>query len=280
MTTSELQQAVSTAAAYMKFVCGVGNNAAWLVTLDAYDQAKKHRNWEKRVKGGHTVKSLYKMVMKAHKNYERNLIYTDTNRMFHVADMPPEARKIFGDISDRDYFDYWASVGGGAYAKTRPAITSLWNKYRLSLLHHDIEQSDIMAWIMTATAALCTAQSLYERGLKTCHEEWGLPTEGLRRIFRGLDLANIAKLWMDAMQATDPASDSYELEPTENRNIEFGLLQLTESWFSLRTLYESVQATTEDYSEVFRTAGEQKKALCQIAKLRAETYKNAELLKV
>lgn len=111
MTTSELQQAVSTAAAYMKFVCGVGNNAAWLVTLDAYDQAKKHRNWEKRVKGGHTVKSLYKMVIKAHKNYERNLIYTDTNRMFHVADMSPETRKMFGDISDSDYFDYWASVG-------------------------------------------------------------------------------------------------------------------------------------------------------------------------
>ena len=45
MTEAEAQKAIGNAAAVVKLVCGVGNNAAWLVMLDAYDHARKCKRY-------------------------------------------------------------------------------------------------------------------------------------------------------------------------------------------------------------------------------------------
>lgn len=271
LSNQEIQLRLSKAAAVVKLVCGVANNAAWMVCLDAMDKAKQHFGYGRSVRGGGTVRGLFKRVVKAHETMERNLIYTETNRFFHVADMDAKHRAQFGaQFTDRDYFDFWASIGGGAYTETRPLITSLWNKYRLSLMSHHIPQADILAWVMTGTACLATSVTLYDMTIDDLWKGYNIPRPILRHVFAPFSLKTIEKLWMDAMDALDPNANSYELDATESKNIEYGLQQLSESWMSLRTLYDSVYDSTEDYSEIFRTKGEQKKALRQIAELRSE----------
>lgn len=266
----QLALQLSKAAAVVKLACGVGNNAAWLVTLDALDQVRRHRSWRRGVKGGGSVGGEYKRVVKAFHQYERNLVYTDTNRFFHMDDMTPQVRKYFGDrLTDREYYDYWTSVGGEAYTKTRPLVTSLCNKYRLSLQGHGVAQPDVMAWAMTATACLSVAVKLHELTIDECATGFQLPRRLLERVFKGFSLATVLKLWTAAMEDTDPTAFAYELDTTEARNIDLGLRDLMQSWISLRTLYDSAAASTEEYDEVFRTKGEQRKALRQIAECRA-----------
>ena len=147
MMYEEIVKAVSNAAAIFKLVCGVGNNAAWLAMLDGYDQAKRCKAFRRSLKGGHMVGWYFKKAVNDFKDYERQLLTTEKNRMFHVADMTEDVRRKYGNISDAQYYEFWKGVGGVAYAKTKLHITSLWNKYRVSLVKHDVKDAEHVAWV-------------------------------------------------------------------------------------------------------------------------------------
>ena len=51
MTLEELERKMAASAATVKLICGVGNNAAWLVVLEAYGHAKQHRRFNQNIKG-------------------------------------------------------------------------------------------------------------------------------------------------------------------------------------------------------------------------------------
>ena len=72
-----------------------------------------------------------------------------------------------------------------------------------------------------------------------------------------------------------PETD-FELEPMEKRNIEMGLTQLCEARLDPSLLYNSTMQSVEDYDEIFRTRGYQKKALREIAEVRDETKEELE----
>lgn len=271
MDRDEVIRQVSAAASMVKLCCGVANNAAWVVTLDAFDQVKMHRNIDKRMQGGHKLLWMYKQAIEEFHKYERRLIYATENRMFHVDDMSDAVRKKYGNITDRQYYEFWASIGGETYERTKPMITSLWNKYRLSLIHHNIEQPDIVAWAMTAQACLELAVKVCDNAIISVSDRSILTKDVSRRIFSQFSVREVAKAWMRALQATDPLTDTYELDHTEERNIEMGLEQLEEAWLSTDTMYESTAGSIEDYDDVFRTKGEQKKALREIGELQDYT---------
>ena len=63
----------------------------------------------------------------------------------------------------------------------------------------------------------------------------------------------------------------YDLDDIESRNIEMGLRQLCEGWIDTNTIFGSTMAAVEEYGEVFRTKGEQKKAMREIAEVKADT---------
>ena len=124
MTMDEMQHRMAAAASVVKLVCGVGNNVAWLVVLEAYDHAKQHSRFNQSAKGGKRVGWYFRRVMKLYHEYEDHLVETKTNRMFHLADLDEKTRKKYGDITDRDYYDFWAAIGGPAYHKTHPPSTN------------------------------------------------------------------------------------------------------------------------------------------------------------
>ena len=276
MTNEEIQRAFYSAASVVKLICGVANNAAWLVMMDAYDHAKQCRRFKVSVKGGHTVKWFFKNAINEWNDYERNLLRATTNRMFHLADMSEEVRRKYGDITDDEYYEFWKGIGGPAYTKTRPMITSLWNKYRLSLLKHDVKDAEHIAWVMTAQAAIDLAGTMYESALRECETGYHLPRKPLEQVFGQFSLKRLSKAWMRAMYMLAPETEDITPDPLDEKNIEMGLRQLMEAWMEPDLLYSSTSETVEDYDEIFRTKGFQKKVLREIADVRAETIKNLQ----
>ena len=272
----EIVKAVSNAAAIFKLVCGVGNNAAWLVMMDGYDHAKRCKAFRRSLRGGHMVGWYFKKAVNDFKDYERQLLTTGKNRMFHVADMTEDVRRKYGDISDAQYYEFWKGVGGVAYAKTRPHITSLWNKYRVSLIKHDVKDAEHVAWVMTAQAAIDLSLAMYESAMKECETGMNLHRKLLDGIFGQFSLKTISKDWMRAMMLLAPETDKYQLDSTEERNIDLGLQQLMEAWLDPELLYSSASGAVDDYEEIFATKGFVKKVQREIADVRAETLKELE----
>ena len=276
MMYEEIVKAVSNAAAIFKLVCGVGNNAAWLAMMDGYDHAKRCKAFRRSLKGGHMVGWYFKKAVNDFKDYERQLLTTEKNRMFHVADMTEDVRRKYGDISDAEYYEFWKGVGGVAYAKTRPHITSLWNKYRVSLIKHDVKDAEHVAWVMTAQAAIDLSLAMYESAMKECETGMNLHRKLLDVIFGQFSLKTISKDWMRAMMLLAPETDNYQLDSTEERNIDLGLQQLMEAWLDPELLYSSASGAVDEYEEIFATKGFAKKVQREIADVRAETLKELE----
>lgn len=258
---------MAAAAGLIKFVCGVANNAAWLVALEALDHARRCRDYRGN------VKYRFNQSVAAYHDYESNLIHNKNNRMFCLADMTPDIRKKYGNITDREYYDFWTATGAQAYTKTKPMITSLWNKYRLSLQSHNVKESEHLAWVMTATAALELAVNLYKRAIKDIVEQYKLPRHLVEYVFSQFSLEPVRKRWNDAMLSLSPHVD-YTISGMEERNIVHGLEQLQEAWTDTSVLYDSASETVAEYEEVFRTPGEQKKVMREIAGIKAETEAN------
>lgn len=276
MMYEEIVKAVSNAAAIFKLVCGVGNNAAWLAMMDGYDHAKRCKAFRRSCKGGHMVGWYFKKAVNDFKDYERQLLTTGKNRMFHVADMTEDVRRKYGDISDAEYYEFWKGVGGVAYAKTQPHITSLWNKYRVSLIKHDVKDAEHVAWVMTAQAAIDLSLAMYESAMKECETGMNLHRKLLDGIFGQFSLKTVSKDWMRALMLLAPETDNYQLDSTEERNIDLGLQQLMEAWLDPELLYSSASGAVDDYEEIFATKGFVKKVQREIAEVRAETLKELE----
>ena len=261
MTRAELTERVARAAAFIKTMTGIGNNAAWEACLEARDQLKKHLRYR------HLIKREFNLAIVEFKAYEKRLLHTETNRLFCVADLTPEYRKRYGNITDREYYDYWAATGQTAYHQKRQWMTNLWNKFRLSLIGHKVPNEEIVAWGMAADACLKLAVCIYENSIKSAEQEQGVPEVLLDAIFGDLNISSVEKRWDRALMILEPFTGTFELTEQEQRNIQLGLDQLQEEWTSCATLREALSETTEAYEEVFRTKGEMKKAMRMIEEI-------------
>ena len=277
MTREELERKTAAAASIVKLVCGVGNNAAWLVVLEAYDHAKQHRRFNQNIKGGKRVSWFFRRVMKLYHEYEHRLVDARHIRLFHVADMDEKTRRKYGEgITDREYYDFWAAMGDPCYSKTHPLVTSLWNKYRLLLQHNDVVDADEVAWVMVGQAALELAATMYDMAIDECEIGYGIPRSLLEYLFGQFSMKELANEWYRAMMALAPETEPIQPSELDEKNIDWGVRQLKEAWLDHDTLYTSTADTVAEYDEVFRTRGFQKKALQEIAEVRRETQEEYE----
>lgn len=267
----ELWHVLSSASGLMKELMGVANNAAWFVCLDAYDKLKTLKNWRQQVKGGHTVAQNFKRVFDEFHTYERRLIYDNDFGFFDLKNFPEATKRMYGDVSNRDYYDFWASIGGSTYQRTKPLVSSLWNKYRLALIHNKIkdELADIIAWGMTACACLNAAVTIYGMSLDMISEQYTLPRKALELDFRYFNLQDVAKLWEDALKAASPQCFNVVPDKTDGKNIDDGLKQIMEEWTEGKGIYDDMEKTIKDCGEdVLKSQGFVKKAIREVHDLR------------
>ena len=267
---NDLVLRVARSSAVIKMVCGVSNNATWLLVRYAHDQAKMSRRYNGK------VKKLFKQALEEFHHYEHNLIYARENRMFHLDDLEPSFRQKYGDITDREYYDFWASTGSQAYQQSKPLITSLWNKYRVSLVKHDVKDAEHVAWVMTAQAALDLAGAMYESAMKECEVGLELHRKVLDEVFSQFSLKPVSKDWMRALMLLAPETDPIKLSEVEERNIDLGLQQLMEAWLDPELLYSSASGAVDDFKEIFATKGFVKKVQREIAEVKADTLRVLE----
>jgi len=271
---------IARASSVMKLVCGVANNAAWQVVLHAYSYISGRRmdpndpDGRRRMPAHprfrHEVKKQFKKALDEWKAYEHRLVYASEYRMFHVDDMDEAHRRRYGDITDRQYYDFWSGIGAPAFTKTMPYITSLWNKYRVSLISHKVEHPDHVAWVMTALAALELADQLYYKAIDECVSGYKIPRPLLNKIFRQFRLTRVKDAWHQALMMLAPET-VFDLDYVEEKNIKIGLTQLCDAWSDPNLMYESTMNTVEDYDEIFATRGFQKKSLRELADIKNKT---------
>lgn len=265
---AEMLRNISLSASMIKLVCGVANNAAWLVALEAYDHAKQCKRYRNI-----NVRGEFKRIMKMYHAYESHLIFATKNRLFHIDDMSPETRKKYGAVSDREYYDFWTATGAQAYMKTRPLLTSLWNKYRLSLVNHHVSDAEHVAWIMVAQATFELAVRIYKAAMDDIINNYKVPRNIANMIFQQLSVENLSKQWFKAMSALSPDSSEFEFTPTEERNISLGIRQLHEAWSHPSIFFDSTAQAAEAYDDIFRTKGELRKTLAELKEMKEETMK-------
>lgn len=260
----ELATLVSQAASNIKTVLGIINNAAWASVLEAMDHIRQHPNYR------HQAKAAFHQSLKSLTAYENRLLHARENRLFCLLDLTPEYRKQFGNITDREYYDFWASTGSSAYQREHVWITSLWNKFRLSLIAQKIPHPDIVAWGLTAQSMLVLASSVYEGSLKAYETEMEIPQLLSDAIFHDLNLKEVEQRWERAMGLLSRIPSNQELSQTEQGNIRVGLIQLLEKLTDLATISDSIAESVSAYEEVFRTPGEQDKALRKAKQLKED----------
>lgn len=264
MTEQELIDVLCHAAGYAKLVCGVGNNAAHMAMLDGYDHARRCKAYR------HEIKRAFKMAIDEWHTYEKHLLYEQQFRMFHVADMPEEVRRKYGDITDREYYDYWSATGCTAYEKTRPLLTSLQNKYRKSLVRHGYEDAEHVAWVMVVMACMELACAMQQRVILDCTDYYHIPKKVALMAFSCFSLVSVRDKWNRAFMLLIGGRE-HPLDKDEERDIALGLEQLTDAWLDSSLHFQSAMDTAEEYVEVFRTKGMQKKVLRECEEALSET---------
>lgn len=239
-------------AVIVKETLGVVNNAAWYCCLDALGVMREMPRWNRRGAGRTTPKWAFGRAVKAFREYEAELVWGGKNRFFSVEDMPPETRRLYKeDMSNREYYDFWVSMGGAAYTRSRAFVTSLQNKYRLSLVHGgmDPEEAVFASWGLCALSCLDLAVVSYRGNIRLGAEEYRLLPQMLAACFGKFSLEKVFLLWKEAVEAAFPGILSSEVPKSDERNIELGKSQLAAAWLERGNILSDMRRSLEDCGE-------------------------------
>ena len=190
----ELLAAIRGASALVKIMMGPANNAAWTVCLQAHDKAKALPQYR------HEVKRAFKQSLDAWAAYERELLHDQRNRFFCLKDMSEKTRKTYGNITDREYYDFWTGTGGEMYVRTAPLISALQHKCKRILDSRGIANADALAWVTTARACLDLAVVIYDMTALVLTNEHGIPARYVREVFGKFSLRAVQERWKHAEQ--------------------------------------------------------------------------------
>lgn len=268
-TLGDLAHKLSAASGLMKELMGVANNAAWNVCLDAKDQIKTLPNWKQRVKGGKTIEEYFNLVTKEFEDVYEHQLINSVNGFFDLQGMPDDVKNLYGDITNREYYDFWCAIGGSTHNRTRFLVTSLCNKYRLALVHGDIKDAEVKAWGMTGIAVLTAAVNIYEMSLDMIHDEFKIPRKALELNFHLFSLRDVKKRWESAVRAAMPEAIAVELSETDDKNIDIGLTQLYQAWTNGPSIYSDMEKTLKACGDdVMKSRKCVREAIKEVEKLR------------
>lgn len=287
----ELEQQVSQCSGFVKMMCGVANNCAISVVnmcRSKIEDIRDEDSYKKRPKQPHPgykhrAKLLFRQFFQEWHTMESALLYPSTGetRFFHVADMPEVTRKKYGTMTDAQFFEFWKGTGAMAYQKSLPMVTSLQNKFRLSLERHGVKHAQQTAWAMTADAVLQLACETFDRSMRSCHEVLSyLELSFVENLWKAFSPKRPAETWRKAILLMAPECDGYKLDSDEERNIALGLDQLRELWLSSDLPFDATIAAVEDYDEdIFRTRGEAKMSIRELSEMRNDARREIEDIK-
>ena len=276
---------------FVKMMMGVADNCAITVMRHANDQIIDRRSEDSYKEQPRRAHHGYRLMAKKHlkeamqevTRWRTRLLYPAQGelRFFHVDDMPEEARRKYGAMTDQEYFEFWMATGAGAYQKSLPLVRSLHYKFLRSMESHGVRAAAQTAWGLTALTILQLAVETFERSMRSVNEamEGRLSADFMERIYRPFSLRRVCDLWQQGLVALSPETASYKLSSAEERNIELGVEQLRELWISPTTPFESLAGAVNDYDELFASKSVRRSVLSDINQMRMEAEKDVQRLK-
>lgn len=260
----EATRVLSLASGLVKIHCGVANNCCYVLMGNAFDLLKQHPRYKEK------TKLAFKQVAKDWEEYERALLYAEFNRMFHVADMAESVRKKYGELTDKEYFEYWQGLGGAGYVKTQDQINVLRHKYRLALSSLNVPHEEILSYLLMTDACLRAADKVYQNIIDEAKELSGVPLNVIQKVFSRFRLTKVTECFEKAMMRLDPMIFEYDIDDFLSTNIDMALAQLEEKWQDTDYIMESAKTATKDFVEIFRNNKEFKDALKQLTKAKKQ----------
>lgn len=268
-TLKDIEYMLTYSSSMAKSVCGVTNNYAILVMLDAHDRIKKTDIYR------HQVKLAFKQAISEMQAYRRMLKMGNPRglRFFNLNDMTPETRNKYGDITNEEYYDYWESIGSLAYTKTKDLMNSLAYKYEKVLIEKGCKYHKELAWVMVASVALSVAVGQYEGVIQQCSDELSITAAELNEMLSPFNMNNINMRWKRAWELADPEC-SVKMDKDQFRNIELGIEQLSAALRDPLLVYDSVIDSTSSYDEIFASKKKQKEIIKEMKSCKSEFNKS------
>lgn len=241
-TLKDVGQILAHSSGLMKSVCGVTNNYAILVMLDAHDQIKNTDIYR------HEVKRAFRQAISEMQSYRKKLRLGCSGglRYFNINDMLPEIRPKYGDITSSDYFEYWESLGSLAYTKVKDLANSLCYKYEKVLIANGCKYHKEFGLVMVASVALSVAASQYQEVIRQCCETLHVTAAELDEMLSPFNMNSVNLRWKRAWELADPYCSM-----ESNRNTDLGIEQLSDALRDPLLIFDSVIDSAEAYEEIF-----------------------------
>lgn len=276
MTIEEIEYRIAQCIGFVKMMTGVANNAAINIARDCHDKLKEHPRYRQR------VKKLFKTaIIDEYKHYQRNLTDpgADMVRFFRLADMPEEARRKYGAVTDAQYFEFWEGTGALAYQKSQPLIGSLRNKFRLSMLNHGVSNADIVAWGLVGAVVLELAVTVWQHAMRSVYKQCDgiLTMEQVKKIYAPFSMERLSVAWQRSLIELAPETYDYDLNAQEERNVALGVEQLQELWVSADLPFDATIKAVEDFTDdIFSTKGNAKKTIRELSEMRNDAVREMQ----
>lgn len=261
----EFMEAVSAVLSNLKIYFGAINNSLYL----HLGQALMSLN-DLNLKSD---KRLVKKVWQEWKQYENTLKYSDL-KYFDLDTLPADARAKIGEhATNEDYFDYWLASGGEPYRLSLPLVNCLTNKYKLLLESNGVKSPENKAPLMSILSLLANQLESHEESVKLGAKHLGIRVQDMKGAIAPFRLQRVHDAWWHLMRHVIPELKDITPTELEQKNIDMTLEQLFRLMNTEDFLFSGVSKATEDYDDFFRTKGNMKKTLQEIAEVR-EYFKN------
>lgn len=234
------------------------NNAAYIVMKDAIDQVRQLPEYGARCS---MMRKRFNNAEREWQMYEQRLKQSDEG-WFDPRRFSDQQRKRYAaDLERDDFFDYWQCIGGKSYHKILDEVNVLRNKFLLSVQSHGLPHPKASAYVLAAASMLMLCEAVYTKTVQRLAVNYSIkPAEAHERM-KDFSLKKMMLAWGQCVKMMGPVT---MLSQMDSRNIEMTLEQLVDHWNDFSFFITSVIETTEDFPEIFRTQGEQKKYLREL----------------
>ena len=234
------------------------NNAAYIVMMDALAKVKELPEYNARFS---RLRSTFNHAEEEWQAYELRLKHSEHGWLDPKKFTPEQKKRFAADLTQEDYTEYWQCIGGKAYTKLTDEVNVLRNKFRLSIEAHGIPNAKTSAAVLATSSMLILCEAVHTKMVNAFHQKFSVTKEDAWVMWRDFSLKRMQLAWGKCVRMMGPVT---MLNGHESRNLELTLEQLINHWNDEAFFRESLMETVEEFPEIFRTKGEQKKYLREI----------------
>lgn len=235
------------------------NNAAHIVMMNALDEVKKLPEYNARFS---LMRKAFNQAEDVWRQYDAGLRHSGKKWLNPSSFNAAQKKRFREDLTAEEYKEFWECIGGNAYLKVKSDVDVLQNKFKLSIESHKIKNAVVASKVLSVSSMLILCEAVYTKTINIFARNYMVSQPEAFDIWKDFNLRNMQMAWGKCVRMMGPVT---QLDEMESRNIELTLEQLIDHWNDETFFYSSLIEAAEDFPEIFRTKGEQKKFIRELA---------------